>query len=153
MNPPLNVCLVLSDFTIDMSDLSLGEKFAEGGFGEVFSAKLRGNPDTLAVKRQKVPEDMAELMNLTSELSILRNEVSPLIIVHLVTPLLSICTQQKLCHPNLVKYHGACLEDQNVFIVMELCKNGSLEDQLQKGLRSVPVDYCICLPPCSACAL
>jgi len=112
---------------LDISDIVLSTKVGEGSFGVVWEGTFRSQ--NVAVKFQTLSEDLAEISQLRSELSLLKH----------------------MRHSNLVEFIGASLgkfpslktdegvrahnhDGPTVAIIMELCREGCLSDALQGNI-------------------
>lgn len=93
------------DMIVDINDITLGDCIGKGNFAQVFIGQYYG--DYVAVKKQKMKEDMASY--LFTELALLSN----------------------LNHENLIAYIGCGLgEGQYCFIVTEYLAGGDLRSLL-----------------------
>ncbi|OHT02259.1 CAMK family protein kinase [Tritrichomonas foetus] len=87
-----------------------------GGFGTVYrAASTNYNDYEFAVKVMKIPErvdekHLAHILSLESEVSALK----------------------KLDHPNMIRLYDFFREKEHVFLVLELCTNGTLDEKIAK---------------------
>ena len=101
------------------------EKLGSGGFGEVFKGEHIETGEQVAIKRMNIC-----LKN--------KNKVIEEILV------MYKCSSQRK-HPNLVRIiDHAVIKDQVVYIIMELCKDGSLSDNIRKKIKYNPSLSNIC---------
>lgn len=94
------------EWEINPADLVLGEKIGEGEFGTVFRAKWHSS--TVAVKMLKRSDKIA-MQDFRSELDVL----------------------QKMRHPNITQFLGACTQTKPYMLVTEYMPGGSLADLLK----------------------
>ena len=102
---------------IKRSDLKFGRELGEGGFGTVYQATWRKS----LVKRKEVA--VKKLHNIqTREIDIM----------------------PQLNHPNIIKLFGVVDEVPDLFLVMELCKGGSVRQYLNdfSGIRLPFEQFC-----------
>ncbi|KNC80507.1 STE/STE20/SLK protein kinase [Sphaeroforma arctica JP610] len=83
----------------------LEEQIGDGSFGEVFKGKLKKTGETVAVKIVAIQDD-EELMEFQVEIDILF----------------------KCNDPNIIKIHAAYLWKRTLYMVLEYCGGGSLDD-------------------------
>ncbi|KAK1321441.1 CDPK-related kinase 3 [Acorus calamus] len=103
----------------------LGKEVGRGHFGHTCSARARKGD----IKGQQVAVKIISKAKMTTAISIedVRREVK-------ILKALSV-------HKNLVKFHDACEDDLNVYIIMELCEGGELLDRiLSRGGRYTEED-------------
>ncbi|KAF6136238.1 hypothetical protein GIB67_001647 [Kingdonia uniflora] len=103
----------------------LGKEVGRGHFGHTCSAKAKKGE----FKGQQVAVKIISKAKMTTAISIedVRREVKIL--------------KALSGHKNLVKFHDACEDAQNVYIVMELCEGGELLDRiLSRGGRYTEED-------------
>ena len=92
----------------------------KGGFAKVYEAKNLSNNKHLALKtiQNKNLKTEKEKQKLKMEVKI----------------------HQELNHENICKFHRVFKTKKNTFIVLELCKNGSLKDLLKKRKTLTPLE-------------
>jgi hypothetical protein len=92
---------------INVSELQFGRELGDGSFGTVYQGLLRGN--TVAIKVPKASADADEQDAFETEARIMAS----------IPP-----------HPNVVRCFGFTAKP-NLFVALQLCRNGSLYDMLQ----------------------
>ncbi len=110
INEPLKTGMILDDFIIDHTTITLGKKLGEGGFGEVYLGKW--NAQDVAVKKlhsKSLSEKSKE--EFKSETKI----------------------WSKLRHPNIAQLFGICVPPAPYCMIMPYKKHGSLYSMLQKN--------------------
>lgn len=81
----------------------------EGSFGKVYKATSIEEPDlAYAIKQIKKPKTSDAALNE------LRREIN---------------IMQTVDHPHIIKYYETYEEENYIYLVMELCENGTLEDK------------------------
>ena len=90
----------------------LDKKLGEGSFGTVFRATSIQEPDlAYAIKQIKKPtHSKQDLNSLYREINIM----------------------QTVDHPYIIKYYETYEEKEYIYLVMELCENGTLEEKQGK---------------------
>jgi hypothetical protein len=104
------------EWIIDMSELKITSRIAEGASGVVFKGTWRGT--TVAIKKLK--GDNTEIFEKEAGIMWYVNSCV----------LLTICSG--LRHPNVVLFLGVCLQEETQLIVVEWVSNGSLDQILYK---------------------
>jgi serine/threonine protein kinase len=85
----------------------LGDCLGKGAFGSVYKALNWGTGGTVAIKQVGLSHlPKTELKNMMQEIDLLKN----------------------LHHPNIVKYHGFVTSTENLYIILEYCEGGSLQN-------------------------
>jgi serine/threonine protein kinase len=96
---------------VALSNYQLGDLLGRGASGSVYRALNFLTGETVAIKSISLltlpPTSLPDIM---SEIDLLKN----------------------LHHPNIVKYKGFARDEENLFIVLEYCENGSLQSILKK---------------------
>ncbi|KAG8846902.1 hypothetical protein FRB96_001747 [Tulasnella sp. 330] len=90
-----------------LSNYQLGDSLGKGAFGQVYRALNWTTGETVAVKQiqlSNIPK--TELGEIMSEIDLLKN----------------------LNHANIVKYKGYVKTRENLYIILEYCENGSLNN-------------------------
>lgn len=94
-----------------LSNYSLGDLLGRGASANVYRALNFHTGETVAIKQISVASLPAStLPDIMSEIDLLKN----------------------LNHPNIVKYKGFARDKENLFIVLEYCENGSLQNILKR---------------------
>ncbi|CAE7906502.1 Stk33, partial [Symbiodinium microadriaticum] len=93
----------------------LGRSIGEGSFGAVFKATVRATDAIRAVKRIPLPKTGRDRQ---LRLDFLKQELR-------ITKMMD--------HPSIVKLFEVFEDDKNVYMVMELCRDGDLEEHVQEG--------------------
>ncbi|KIW07561.1 uncharacterized protein PV09_01517 [Verruconis gallopava] len=92
----------------------IGKKLGNGGFAICYSAELHQNNKStgkiVALKIVKNQKDKRIIQKFASELQL----------------------HSKLHHPNIVEFYRAFSFEENTYVVLELCHNGSLADALKQ---------------------
>lgn len=96
------------EWEIERTSLRLINRLGAGQFGEVWEG-LWNNTTSVAVKTLKIGTMSVE--DFLSEAQIMK----------------------KLRHEKLIQLYAVCTQEEPIYIVTELMKNGSLLDYLQKG--------------------
>ncbi|XP_066968317.1 fibroblast growth factor receptor 3-like isoform X4 [Macrobrachium rosenbergii] len=109
-----------ADWELPRSRLILGESLGEGAFGKVVRADVQGlhRPDiitTVAVKMLKEGHTDAELMDLVSEM-----EMMKMIGIHI----------------NIINLLGCCTQDGPLYVIVEYAAHGNLRDYLRNNRPS-----------------
>nr|XP_043616706.1 CDPK-related kinase 4 [Erigeron canadensis] len=107
------------------SKYELGKEVGKGHFGHTCIAKCKKG----AMKNQSVAVKIISKAKMTTAISIedVRREVNLL--------------KSLSGHQHMVQFYDACEDDQNVYIVMELCEGGELLDRiLSRGGRYTELD-------------
>ncbi|KAF6756014.1 hypothetical protein DFP72DRAFT_895915 [Ephemerocybe angulata] len=94
-----------------LSGYQLGDSLGKGAFGQVYRAMNFETGETVAIKEiqlSNIPQ--AELPEIMSEIDLLKN----------------------LNHANIVQYKGFVKTREFLYIILELCENGSLHTILKK---------------------
>lgn len=109
-----------ADWELPRSRLILGESLGEGAFGKVVRAEVQGikRPDlasTVAVKMLKEGHTDSELMDLVSEM-----EMMKMIGTHI----------------NIINLLGCCTQDGPLYVVVEYAAHGNLRDYLRNNRPS-----------------
>jgi serine/threonine protein kinase len=84
-------------------------KLGSGSFSEVFLGTDLSNQQKVAIKKISLTQKNNILQKIDQEVSIM----------------------QKINHPNIVKYYDVIKSNDYLYIVMEYCNNGSLEDVIK----------------------
>eukprot|EP00939_MAST-03C_sp_MAST-3C-sp1_P003490 g3490.t1 len=96
-----------SDLVVDMRDVEIGVKLGAGGSGMVYKAEMSGTP---CVAKSLISQSMMlEVDEFIREASMLA----------------------KLRHPNVVMFFGIGVRDGTLYLIQELCNDGSLRDFIQ----------------------
>ncbi len=94
-----------------LSNYSLGDLLGRGASANVYRALNFHTGETVAIKQISVASlPASSLPDIMSEIDLLKN----------------------LNHPNIVKYKGFARDKENLFIVLEYCENGSLQNILKR---------------------
>ncbi|CAE7213852.1 CPK2, partial [Symbiodinium pilosum] len=93
----------------------LGRSIGEGSFGAVFKATVRATDAVRAVKRIPLPKSGRDR---ELRLDFLKQEIR-------ITKMMD--------HPSIVKLFEVFEDDKSVYMVMELCRDGDLEEHIQEG--------------------
>lgn len=94
-----------------LSNYQLGDLLGRGASANVYRALNFHTGETVAIKSISVASLPAStLPDIMSEIDLLKN----------------------LNHPNIVKYKGFMRDKENLFIVLEYCENGSLQNILKR---------------------
>ncbi|XP_068244367.1 fibroblast growth factor receptor 3-like isoform X2 [Palaemon carinicauda] len=109
-----------ADWELPRARLILGESLGEGAFGKVVRADVQGlhRPDiisTVAVKMLKEGHTDAELMDLVSEM-----EMMKMIGTHI----------------NIINLLGCCTQDGPLYVIVEYAAHGNLRDYLRNNRPS-----------------
>uniref|UniRef100_A0AAU0N4C4 Fibroblast growth factor receptor n=1 Tax=Gecarcinus lateralis TaxID=6769 RepID=A0AAU0N4C4_GECLA len=109
-----------ADWELPRSRLIMGESLGEGAFGKVMRAEVQGinRPDlatTVAVKMLKEGHTDSELMDLVSEM-----EMMKMIGTHI----------------NIINLLGCCTQDGPLYVVVEYAAHGNLRDYLRNNRPS-----------------
>lgn len=100
---------------LSSNDIILGRTLGKGAFGVVYAGKLHGKE--VAVKKLLAAEiDQEALAAFKHEVDIMN----------------------KLRHPNILLFMGACVEGDQLMIVTELMPRGSVEDLIHKSKTQLP---------------
>ena len=106
------------------SDLfQIGNLIGRGRSSTVYRATMRAGGQAVAIK-------MVEMNGLESVLRDLQHEISIL---------------ESTSHPNIVKYFGAYSESNTLWIVMEYCEGGTVENVFKTLNRGLSEDECACV--------
>ncbi|GMS96110.1 hypothetical protein PENTCL1PPCAC_18285, partial [Pristionchus entomophagus] len=92
---------------LKLDDFKLGEVIGKGGFGVVYKALWDGRKD-VAIKK----------LASTNRSSLLSKEVE---------------NHQKLAHDHIVEFYGYFHDNNEDYIVMELCSEGSIRDYVKRN--------------------
>lgn len=96
---------------VALSNYQLGDLLGRGASGSVYRALNFLTGETVAIKSiSLLTLSPNSLPNIMSEIDLLKN----------------------LNHPNIVKYKGFARDQENLWIVLEYCENGSLQTILKK---------------------
>lgn len=94
-----------------LKDFQLGELLGKGAHGSVFRALNWGTGETVAIKQVKLETlGQSDLKTIMLEIDLLKS----------------------LTHPNIVKYKGSVKSAESLYILLELCENGSLHSVCKK---------------------
>ncbi|BEI80759.1 hypothetical protein CcaverHIS002_0112880 [Cutaneotrichosporon cavernicola] len=94
-----------------LSNYSLGDLLGRGASANVYRALNFQTGETVAIKQISVASlPASSVPDIMSEIDLLKN----------------------LNHPNIVKYKGFARDKENLFIVLEYCENGSLQNILKR---------------------
>ncbi len=110
INEPLKTGMIIDNFVIDHTTITLGKKIGEGGFGAVFLGKWNGQD--VAVKKllsKSLTEKSKEEFKRETKI------------------------WSKLRHPNIAQLYGICLPPAPYCMIMPYKKQGSLYSVLQKS--------------------
>ena len=104
-----------ASFAISFADITLGVVIGEGAGGFVQQGVLKGH--NVAIKRMKCPvgqiSDQQEVRDLIREISIMCRNFST------------------LNHPNVVGFHGICIDNTMPWLIIEWMGAGSVEEYCQ----------------------
>ena len=106
--------LALLKDILESKGYHLGQKIGEGGFSKCFVVKSTMNDCELVCKVINVQEDPTErgyLQTYKAEINILT----------------------QILHPNVIKIYNHFIEQQYLFIILEMCKGGSLQEIIKKN--------------------
>ncbi|CAL4126368.1 unnamed protein product, partial [Meganyctiphanes norvegica] len=109
-----------SDWEFPRSKLIMGESLGEGAFGKVVKAQAHGlikpdTPETVAVKMLKEGHTDSELMDLVSEMEMMK----------------MIGT-----HMNIINLLGCCTQHGPLYVIVEYAAHGNLRDYLRNSRPS-----------------
>lgn len=103
-----------NQFLVNLKDFKVIKELNSGSFGSIYSVEHQKTKEQFAVKVIKGGNDLSFKKMINREVSIM----------------------MRLSHPTIISFHGYSLTDMNgrdnVTILMNIAKNGSLLDQLQK---------------------
>lgn len=103
------------EWLIPYSDLTFQKKLGQGAFGVVFRGKWRTAP--VAIKQSTILAVDQDALEDFKQEALLMLSLQP--------------------HPNCVQVLGICVHETNVYVILELCPQGSLESLLKSGNLSV----------------
>ena len=86
-------------------EVEMGEFLGQGSFGGVYRARFRGSTVAAKVAKPRLTQAHKDAMAREAEVM-----------------------QALPGHPNVVTFFGACLDEQGVVILLELCDGGSLDE-------------------------
>jgi len=104
-------------------EFELLDRIGKGAYGHVYKAKQKSNNEIIAIKIMELNlEDDKALQNALKEISFLAES----------------------CHPNIVKYVGSFLKGTDLWLAMEFCGGGSIQDFCQvlgRGLSEEQIAF------------
>lgn len=96
----------LGGYMLNREDLSLRRQIGKGSFGDVYVGEWKRT--TVAIKRTLLGIDSANIDSFIQEASIL----------------------SRLRHPNIVQFIGCCVDDNHLYLVVEYCGQGSVQNMV-----------------------
>jgi len=104
-------------------EFELLDRVGKGAYGHVYKAKQKSDNEIIAIKIMELSlDDDKGLQNALKEISFLSES----------------------SHPNIVKYIGSYLKGTDLWLAMEFCGGGSIQDFLQtigRGLSEDQIAY------------
>jgi len=92
----------------DDYDCDQKDQLGEGGYGVVFKASIKGNPDAVRAVKKIRKELVKNLRALRQEIEVMKSAD----------------------HPNIVKLYESFEDAKHIYLVMELCEGGELFDRI-----------------------
>mmetsp|Transcript_56647 Transcript_56647/g.151107 ORF Transcript_56647/g.151107 Transcript_56647/m.151107 type:complete len:544 (-) Transcript_56647:144-1775(-) len=92
----------------DDYDCNVADQLGEGGYGTVFRASIKGNPDAVRAVKKIRKELIKSLRALKQEIEVMKGAD----------------------HPNIVKFYESYEDSKHIYLVMEICEGGELFDRI-----------------------
>ncbi|GAW79020.1 protein kinase [Plasmodium gonderi] len=101
---------------IEKSSFEIIELISEGSFGTVYKAKWNGK--MVAVKKSQIQMSLEGMRSIVREIN----------------------TYRSVSHENIVKYHGVCIDQSFIGLILEYIPKGNVFDLLYNSTSVVPYE-------------